>query len=732
MAVRGTRRVRGGGAGAARVTLALTKMAAKQRGSRRPAGAGALRTNAEEVEQLPPLQAVLVADSFNRKFFPITKDQPRALLPLANVALIDYSLEFLTATGVQETFVFCCWMAQKIKDHIQKSKWNRPTSPNTIHVMSSESYRSLGDVLRDVDAKSLVRSDFILIYGDVVANINVTKALEEHRARQKLEKNVPVMTMIFKQSSPGHRTRCQEDDVIAAVNSKTSRVLHYQRAHRLKKFRFPVRVFHGNNDEIEIRHDLLDCHISICSPQVAELFTDNFDYQTRDDFVRGILVNEEILGNQIHMHVTTDEYGVRVSNLLVYEAVCSDVVRRWVYPLTPEMNFSDDDKGFSVHLRHNVYRGSEVSLGQGSVVEENVVIGRGTVIGRNCFITDATIGHNCVIGDNVKLDQAYIWNDVSIGHGVEICRSFVCSKVEIKPGVKLNVRCVLGFNVIVGPNLTLPEGTVVSMHLPDEEEDEDEFSDDVAVNHTPTKAKVKGYNAAEVGSEGVGYIWKVPTEQEDEEDELAHDMWGLTLNPQSRSESESEMSLCSQEAESRSISPQLDDTKVFQNEVLGTLQRGLDENISCDHLVLEINSLKYAYNITMKDVTQITIKVILEMPLQEHRTEISAAQYGSTLISLLKNWSQVFKNYIKRAIDHQNCLAAIEEFFIEHEKLWPALVKVLMILYQLEVLAEEAILQWFTQIPSSEKAKKLRQHQGIQRFIQWLKEAEVESSGGED
>lgn len=32
---------------------------------------------------------------------------------------------------------------------------------------------------------------------------------------------------------------------------------------------------------------------------------------------------------------------------------------------------------------------------------------------------------------------------------------------------------------------------------------------------------------------------------------------------------------------------------VFQMEVLGTLQRGLEENISCDNLVLEINSLKY-------------------------------------------------------------------------------------------------------------------------------------------
>ncbi|XP_078060676.1 translation initiation factor eIF2B subunit epsilon [Mustelus asterias] len=706
-------------------------MSAKQRAGRK-AAAGAGRGVEGEAEQQLPLQAVLVADSFNRRFFPITKDQPRALLPLANVAMIDYSLEFLTATGVQETYIFCCWMAQKIKEHIQKSKWSRPTSPNTIHVMSSESYRSLGDVLRDVDAKSLLRSDFILVYGDIVSNINVSKALEEHKARRKMEKNVSVMTMIFKESSPGHRTRCQEDDIIAAMDSKTSRVLHYQKAHGLKKFRFPIHIFHGNSDEIEIRHDLLDCHISICSPQVAELFTDNFDYQTRDDFVRGILVNEEILGNQIHMHVTSDEYGVRISNLLVYEAVCSDIIRRWVYPMTPEMNFTDDEKGFCVHLRHNVYRGSEVSLGHGSVMEENVVIGRGTVIGTNCFIMNSVIGHNCVIGDNVKLDQAYIWNNVCIGDGVDIYRSVVCSEVEVKPGVKLNEHCVLAFNVVVGPNMTLPEGTVVSLHLPDEEEDEDEFSDDAAANYMPSKAKVKGYNRDEVGSQGVGYIWKVATESENEDDELVPGMWGLTLKSESGSESESEMSVGSQEADSRSISPQLDDAKVFQNEVLGTLQRGMEENISCDHLVLEINSLKYAYNITMKDVTQITTKVILDMPLQLHGAGASAAQYSNTLISLLKKWTQVFKNYIKRAVDHQNCLAAIEEFFTEHEVLWSALVKALMMMYQLEVLAEETILAWFSQSASTEKGRKLRKHQGVQKFIKWLEEAEVESSEGED
>lgn len=46
------------------------------------------------------LQAVLLADSFNQRFAPLTFDQPRCLLPLANMPLIDYTLEMLCTSGV--------------------------------------------------------------------------------------------------------------------------------------------------------------------------------------------------------------------------------------------------------------------------------------------------------------------------------------------------------------------------------------------------------------------------------------------------------------------------------------------------------------------------------------------------------------------------------------------------------------------------------------------------------
>lgn len=681
----------------------------------------------EQEEEEQPLQAVLVADSFNRRFFPVTKDQPRALLPLGNVSMIDHTLEFLTSTGVQETFVFCCWMASKIKEHLLNSKWCRPTSPNTVHIITSELYRSLGDVLRDVDAKSLVRSDFVLVYGDVVSNFDVSQALQEHRHRRKMEKNISVMTMIFKESSPGHRSRCEEDDVIVAMDSKSQRVLHYQKTHGLKKLQFPMNIFHSGSDEFEIRHDLLDCHISICSPQVAELFTDNFDYQTRNDFVRGILVNEEILGNQIHLHVTKDGYGARVSNLLMYDSVSSDFVRRWVYPLTPESNFADHKGRSCTYSRHNVYRGSGVSLGHGSQMEENVLIGCDTSIGANCHISNSVIGNNCTIGDNVILDHAYIWNNVHIASNVTISQSVVCDKAVIKEDVKLNKQCVLAFNVVIGPNISLPEGTVVSMHHPEEEEeDDDEFlSDDAEVGHSKDKNKQKVFNPAEVGQEGKGYIWKTSSLDDTEDEELSHCLWGLVLNPDL--ESESEASEPDGPDDPVIPSPEMDDVEVFQAEVLGTLKRGLEENIGCDNLVLEINSLKYAYNITLKEVMHNLTRVVLNYPFHQQGSQLTTSQYVGLLLPLLKKWAPVFKNYVKRAQDHLDCLCAFEEHFLEHESHWAAMVKVLMNMYQLEILEEEIILRWFSQGATSDKSRALRKNQGLQKFIQWLEEAEESS-----
>ena len=43
-----------------------------------------------------------------------------------------------------------------------------------------------------------------------------------------------------------------------------------------------------------MRYDLLDCHVTVCAAMVPSLLTDNFDYQTINDLIHGVLGNQEV------------------------------------------------------------------------------------------------------------------------------------------------------------------------------------------------------------------------------------------------------------------------------------------------------------------------------------------------------------------------------------------------------------------------------------------------------
>ena len=101
------------------------------------------------------LQAVVIADSFDSSFAPLSHHVPRCLFPLANRPLIDYALTALSTSGaVSEIFVYCTSHAQMIKDHIARS-WNR--GPVSVSVVTNENCHSFGDAMRDLDAKGVLR-----------------------------------------------------------------------------------------------------------------------------------------------------------------------------------------------------------------------------------------------------------------------------------------------------------------------------------------------------------------------------------------------------------------------------------------------------------------------------------------------------------------------------------------------------------------------------------------------
>ena len=71
-----------------------------------------------DVVDEPPLQAIVLADSYNRRFEVLCADQPRVLLPLCSIPLLAWTLESLSLSKVKQIFVFCGVHAEQIREFV--------------------------------------------------------------------------------------------------------------------------------------------------------------------------------------------------------------------------------------------------------------------------------------------------------------------------------------------------------------------------------------------------------------------------------------------------------------------------------------------------------------------------------------------------------------------------------------------------------------------------------------
>ena len=170
------------------------------------------------------LTAVVLADSFTQRFRPVTVERPKVLLPLASAPLLDYTLEWLAMNGVEEIYVFCCAHAEQIQDHLDRVGWTAARRCQ-VHAVVSTGCRSMGDALRLLDHKDFLKTDFVLVSGDVVTNMRLGEVVEGHRRRRAADKTA-IMTVAMRAGmTPAHRARLGDTGATAVLDPGTGRLL---------------------------------------------------------------------------------------------------------------------------------------------------------------------------------------------------------------------------------------------------------------------------------------------------------------------------------------------------------------------------------------------------------------------------------------------------------------------------------------------------------------------------
>ncbi|KAI1312621.1 hypothetical protein EDD11_002930 [Mortierella claussenii] len=672
----------------------------------------------ESTEQT--LQAVILADSFDERFQPITLETARCLLPLCNVPLLSYTFEFLAVAGVQEIYVFTCAHSDKVKDYVRK--YNK-TSNMKIHTIVSQEWMSVGDAMRELDAQQLITTDFILVNGDVVSNMKLDKVLEEHRARRQTDKSA-IMTMVLKRASPQHRSRSVGDGSLFVLDQASKECLHYQPVKAFKSTRQDRRMtmdmeIFEKHPEIQIRNDLMDCQVDICSVEVPALFTENFDYQDiREDFVHGILTSD-LLGKTIHFHEVGDVYAARVRSTQMYDAISKDIISRWTFPMVPDSNLPDGD--CYEFRRGLVYKEKSVVLSRTCVVEEKVVIGANTQIAENSVLSNCVIGKNCVIGSNVKIDNAYIWDGVTVMDNCVVQHSIIAHGAVLEQGVTINKGCLISFNVVVGANTSVPAYTRLTT-LPDEDEDDEELISDPAV----------------VGATGHGRSFKEAEGSDDEDDEvdpknklvnrLAFDMSQLKLETQQEEESASEFESEASDQEEDEFNP----AEELDREIAQTLERAFKENHEVEIAALELNTLRMASNSNFQEMRKRIIPGVLK------NIDLTAKPGSQkTVKEVLVRWGPLIGRMIHDEADQvdglfvlQRACAALYEDSAQAQKIFaPAL----RYFYDEDITEEDSILSWYHDEKSQQGTEtEKRLHKVATPMIQFLEQSDSEDEDSDE
>ncbi|KAH7889309.1 nucleotide-diphospho-sugar transferase [Phlebopus sp. FC_14] len=510
---------------------------------------GKERLLAEEDEVL---QAVILADSFNKRFTPLTTHKPRCLLPICNAPLLDWTFESLALAGVQEIFVICRSHAELVKATIKNSKWSNPSAGlKIVPIVTAKETFSPGDAMRDIYTHGIITTDFVLVTGDLVSNVRIDEVVRVHKERRKTNKDA-IMTMVVKESGVRHRTRSRGDSAVFVLDPETSECLHYEpvTGYPPKKYANIPREILIEHPEVEIRNDLLDCSIDVCSVEVPSLFQDNFDYgDIRRDFVHGVLTSDLLMKN-IYCYIAKQGYAARVKDTKSYDAISKDILSRWTFPLVPDDNHPG---GHSYELlRGNKYiaKDNSVVLARTCKIGNNTLIGSQSSIADNAQVSASVLGQRCTIGAGSVVRNSYLFDGVVVGPNCTVEYSIVGAGVQIKENSMVGRGCLLADDVIVGPQARVQPFERLSKRRhtaesdeDEEEENEDEEGDDedededaedgddeadsedeeTDSDYEEVEANQDPEALANLGSDTNAIIWPQPKVDEDEEvDELEH------------------------------------------------------------------------------------------------------------------------------------------------------------------------------------------------------------------
>lgn len=160
------------------------------------------------------------------------------------------------------------------------------------------------------------------------------------------------------------------------------------------------------------------------------------------------------------------------------------------------------------------------------------------------------------------------------------------------------------------------------------------------------------------------------------------------------------------------------------------MNRGYQEGNNPEYLILEINSSRYAYNVSLSEVNFYVAKAVFNL------SSMASADEGSYLKEFNKVYTyiaSVLKNYIRGADAQNDCLKAIYDCCLTgNQCLRKKLSQVLCKLYNEDILEDTAILKWYDGMMVEDEETVAWIEKELAKFIEWLQQDDDDDESDDD
>jgi translation initiation factor eIF-2B subunit epsilon len=436
------------------------------------------------------LTGVVIADTLSRHLHPLTLECPAALLPVANTPLVDHALSVLCLAGVQRCLVYTSRGVEELAAHVLRLR----TGDDRLGLAGMEvvvrAYppmaRNAVDVLKDCYDLGGIESDFVLVTGPVVASFNLAPVIARHKERTRLHPDT-LMTCVLRRCAPSNLSRGESEDLAVVIEPKTSRMLHYASMNRRGALRLDAELLAkctaSGGGPLEVRCDVLDTNIDVCSKNVLVQAIDNFDFQSvRGGLVANLHPHHPVVEHRFYAEILSEtDYAAPVQDFKTYAAVTSNICKRWGSLVAPDANVHGGRSAYVYRAATHSFIDTDVEIARTSVVRNGCQIAAGTTVAERAVVEHSSVGRGVSIGPGATVRSSSLWAGVTVGEGAVIESSIVASGAVLGAGAQIGPGCVISFGVRIEAGAIIAPGKRLTLLTVEEAEAVDCREEDAVI-----------------------------------------------------------------------------------------------------------------------------------------------------------------------------------------------------------------------------------------------------------